>query len=52
MQHLNDLLRSLFHQSKAMKSELKKWTGAVERNEISPFKAADILVARYRKELK
>jgi len=52
MQHLDDLLRGLFWQSGPMKKELEKWTAAVERNEISPFKAAEILIARYKEELK
>lgn len=52
MQHLDDLLKGIFQQSQAMKKELEKWTAAVERNEISPFKAAEILISRYREELK
>ena len=52
MQHLDDLLKDHFHQSSTMKIELQKLVVEVEKNTISPFKAAEILIARYRKELK
>ena len=52
MQHLDDLLKGIFQQSEPIKKELEQWTAAVEQNEVSPFKAAEILLARYREELK
>lgn len=52
MQHLDDLLKDQFYRSTAMKNELAKWVEAVEEHEISPFKAAEILINMYREELK
>ena len=52
MQHLEDILKDQFFQSQMVQQELVKWKEEVARHAISPFKAADLLIEKYRKELK
>ena len=52
MQHLEDVLKSEFFGSKTLKKQLDEWVVKVENHEVSPFKAAELLLADYRKELK
>ena len=52
IQHLEDLLKDQFYRSDAVQNELEKWIKDVQNHVVSPFKAAEILVRRYREELK
>ncbi len=52
MQHLEDVLKSEFFGSETLKKQLDEWVVKVENHEVSPFKAAELLLADYRKELK
>ncbi|NND15213.1 MAG: methylmalonyl Co-A mutase-associated GTPase MeaB, partial [Eudoraea sp.] len=52
IQHLEDVLRTEFFSSKALKKQLNEWVTKVENHAVSPFKAAELLLAEYRKELK
>ena len=52
MQHLEDVLKSEFFGSDTLKKHLPEWVHKVENHTVSPFKAAELLLAEYRKELK
>jgi len=52
MQHLEDVLKSEFFGSETLKKHLSEWVIKVENHTVSPFKAAELLMAEYRKELK
>lgn len=52
IQHLEDILKDQFYSSETVKNELDKWIKDVQNYTISPFKAAEILIQRYREELK
>ncbi|MBT8178879.1 MAG: methylmalonyl Co-A mutase-associated GTPase MeaB [Eudoraea sp.] len=48
LQTVDELLKSSFYQHPAVKAELEKLTKKVANNQISPFKAAELLLAGYK----
>ena len=48
LQTVDDMLKSNFYQHPAVKAELEKLTKKVASNQISPFKAAELLLSGYK----
>ena len=52
MQTIDELLKQQFYRTSSVKEHLETMLQKVAEDKISPFRAAEVLMAAYKKELK